>query len=89
MATEYSGGANLTDIQYIAVGNKMMFMAKYSAPDNNTAGIEPGFQTISYAHMDSCDDSSTHQSSLTTGGFIKVYFSGHAAADTGYIRIMN
>ena len=89
MATEYSATGNLTDVQYIAIGNKMMFLAKYSAPDASTAYIDPGFQTISFAHMDSCDDSSTHQSSLASGGFLRVYFSGHAAGDTGYIKVWN
>jgi hypothetical protein len=93
MATHYTSSlasGNLTDVQYYTVGNRRCFQAKYSAPDAATAYVDIGIPTFSYAKMDSADDASTHHSSLgSAGAFLRVYFSGHAAGDTGYIFILS
>lgn len=78
----------MTDVQYTVWGNKLIFLAHYSAPDAASGFIRPGMQVIDLAAIDEADPDAMYFTSTANVMGVEIHFSGQAAADTGYIYIV-
>lgn len=78
----------MTDVQFVNWGNKVVFMAHYSAPDATSSFINLGMQVVDMAAIDEADPDAMYFTSTANVCGIQLCFSGHAAADTGYIYVV-
>jgi hypothetical protein len=89
MATELTASiasGYMTDVQYVAMGNRRVIEGHYSSPSNATMYIRTGMPILTYFHIPHADVTTYAQATDGAGG-INLYFSGFVAGATGFFKI--